>query len=49
MSPDQSGGGAPRNQAFSGYYQRPAKANDDFLAQVGPGTPGGSAASGILS
>ncbi|HEY1502670.1 MAG TPA: Rieske 2Fe-2S domain-containing protein [Stellaceae bacterium] len=40
--PDQQGGAAARsNQPFSGYYQRPARPDDSFLTQVGPGTPGG--------
>ncbi|HEY3919340.1 MAG TPA: Rieske 2Fe-2S domain-containing protein [Stellaceae bacterium] len=41
MSPDQSGGGTAHNQPFSGYYRQPAKPDNSFLTQVGPGTSGG--------
>ena len=34
-------GGKPRTAPYSGYYNRPALADDSFLTQVGPGTPGG--------
>jgi nitrite reductase/ring-hydroxylating ferredoxin subunit len=40
MSADQPGK-TQRNQPYGGYYQQPTAPNDDYLTQVGPGTPGG--------
>ena len=41
MSDEPKGENTARNQPYSGYYQQPAKGDDSFLTQVGPGTPGG--------
>jgi nitrite reductase/ring-hydroxylating ferredoxin subunit len=41
MSADSKADNAARHQPYGGYYQQPAKPDDSWLTQVGPGTPGG--------